>query len=357
MRIVKAWITVMVGTVLFGTLSWSCFIVPECLHCADGSTGGSGAGGGNTGSTDEDCTDGIDNDGNGDVDCADSRCTPDFECFPVPPGAWVEVYAISVMDFSGKLPVCENGQDPAVFFASPADSAECAACSCGPLDVMSAACSPPQISCYVGSTDCSSAASDWTDLLAEGACDKPQNLGGVESLSCKITAISVPLGGDLCAPSGGEIQKNKPWKERVGVCVVPNGGGCDAGQVCAATQRVQDAACVRRDGDFDCPTDEFTVKKLVYEIEEGHRSCGACTCTPKCTGGSYTVHDLDECGDDADPVIIDSDDCKDVSGLLDASTWSMNATLSQIESSCTPGGGAPQVDLSKAGPVTFCCRH
>ncbi len=371
MRIVKAWFLVTGATVLLAGVSSGCFLTPECTGCTDAATGGSGAGGGSAGSTtatipdDEDCTNGADDDGDGDVDCADSDCTPDFGCIPEPPAGWQGLYDISMVDFAADLPACDDGEAPEVFFTEPTGPTTCSTCSCGALEGTDAKCSLPQILCYANSPGCSGDAIDWTALLSDGECHQPQQLGANTPLWCEIAGVSLPGGEAKCMPSGGKLLEDDPWKKQVGVCAVPTGSGCGAEQVCAATQSVANANCLRRDGDVGCPPGPFSLKTLVYRGEGQHRSCNACTCTPNCIGGSYTVHDRNNCnvpgwGDSA-PITVDSDSgCKDVSQLLDSlgstATWSMKANPPLLEGPCTAAGGEPQEDLNLAGPVTFCCR-
>lgn len=371
MRIVKAWFLVTGATVLLASLPSGCFLTPECTGCTDASTGGSGAGGGGAGSTtatisdDENCTNGADDDGDGDVDCADSDCTPDFECIPGLPDGWIGPYEISVVDFKAELPACESGKDPDVFFAE-LEPPTCAPCECEPPQGEGAGdgatCSPPQISCYPGSTNCDGDALDWTPGLVDGQCHQPQSFHKDSPLSCKIVGDPQAPEGVTCTASGGELLESDPWKKRIGACTVPTGDGCDAEQLCAAVSPVGHALCVRREGDTTCPPGPFTAKTLVYSAQTGDPACEVCTCTPTCTGGSYTVHDYNDCPDDDDVKTIDSDTCHDVSALLDGpwwddtATWSIEAILPQLARTCMTGGGTLTGEPTAMGPVTFCCQ-
>lgn len=322
------------------------------------STGGSTM----TGTGVEDCLDGADNDGDGDTDCADSECSPDFECVPPVPAGWQGHFHVSRTDHPTPPPACDGGSNPAVFFAGPAGPAECSACSCGALQ--GATCSAPQLSCWAGSTSCSGSATDWTPALADGQCHKPGNLLGFsQTLSCSITAPSQVIDKGSCAPSGVDFPNKETWQNQVGACDLPEGGGCGGAQACVpkAAGAPAEALCISKAGDVDCPAGPYSQKAVTFTGGTDERSCSACTCgdgDSACNGGSYTVYDPDQCGNNGNenPATISSASCQNVSSLLDFGTWSMKGTLPQPQGACPPDGGSPQGQVQVDGPVTFCCQ-
>src|SRR5262249_19072457 len=99
-----------------------------------------GGGGTSTGQT-EDCPDGVDNDGDGDADCADSDCKPDYQCVPSVPNGWEGYYQVSRTDYPTPPGACDGGAMPQVYFAGPAGPPQCDACTCG--DLQGGSCSAP----------------------------------------------------------------------------------------------------------------------------------------------------------------------------------------------------------------------
>ncbi|MEZ4300654.1 MAG: hypothetical protein R3B70_37300 [Polyangiaceae bacterium] len=343
-----------------------------------GGSGGEGAGTTGTGTTSgttdtgttsgttstpsgvEDCTDGVDNDGDGATDCADSDCNAGFECLPGIPATWDGVYDIVSVGFNDGLPPCDDGSNGEVFYAEPAGPAECTACSCG--DLMGAQCSPPAFSCWPGSTGCGGTEVNLTATMADGQCHKPGNLsqGFTPTLSCKLTEASQPSSPGTCAPSAVDFPNKDTWNKQVESCDLAIGGGCNGTQVCAPKSADGGPRCIRKAGDNACPAGAYSVKTVVYTDADDTRSCTSCTCgagNATCSGESVTVYDSDQCGNQGNenPAVIDSATCDNVSSLLDFGSWSMKATLAQAKGSCPPGGGEPDGAVTPKGTVTYCC--
>lgn len=357
MRVLKDRVVAAGAMLLLGSVSWGC-VVPECTQCSNAAAGADASGGTATFAPDEtDCMDEVDNDFDGDVDCADIDCESGYECALGPPEGWKGPYKVSVVDYFEELPVCDDGAAPDVFFAEPAGPVECASCSCGPLE--GASCEPPPFSCWPGSPTCTGTETDLTSVLADGQCHKPPNLGQVPSTSCRLIGDSSSASG-MCAPFGGTPVKGDPWAKRVGVCQLSAGGGCSEAQTCVTKDAGAGKHCIRAFGDVACPSALSVQKTLVYADGDDTRSCTPCTCdvtSANCSGGSYTVHDTNNCSIGlGDPrLVIDSGSCLDVSMHLDGGSWSMTANLPQPQGACTPGGGQPEGQVTPRGPVTFCC--
>lgn len=90
MRILKAWLLAVGAVTLAGSVSWGCFIVPECTGCSDAPTGGGGAGGtshtttSGTCTTDADCEDADDKNPCTRTVCSNGHCAhePDDSLTP-----------------------------------------------------------------------------------------------------------------------------------------------------------------------------------------------------------------------------------------------------------------------------------
>src|SRR5262249_44260713 len=79
----------------------------------------------------ENCTNGVDDNGNGLVDCADPACQPGYECLPAPAAGWT-VARVDTGASNSAAPPCPTGYgSPSTLgsgFAVP--SPGCTTCSC-----------------------------------------------------------------------------------------------------------------------------------------------------------------------------------------------------------------------------------
>ncbi len=311
----------------------------------------------------ENCLDGVDNDGNGKVDCADPACSADYECVDAAPTNWTGPDLVKTG--ASATPGCPDDFTAEQLSANPADPAACTSCSCG--DAQGVACSSPPISCWSGSNDCSNGIgttnAGWTDALKNGACDKPTNLLGIHNqLSCEVTSASQLTSGGTCKPSAVDFSNKASFKSHLDACrVTAVGGGCGAGKVCVPKVQTggntNESVCVRRDGDQTCPSG-WTTQMKGYTGADDTRACTSCACgapASSCQGGSYTFYDADNCGAGA-TVAVTSNTCTDVSSVLSNGQWSVKETLPVGKGSCQPSGGAPVGSVTPTGPVTYCCK-
>ena len=317
-----------------------------------GGTGGAGAGMPGA----EDCLDGADNDGDGDADCADADCTEGFTCVDAPEGwslAWTTTEATA--------PASCKGPPPEELFTDPAGAAECAACTCGDLE--GAACGSPGLACYAGNGGCFGDADNWTGVFQNGACAKPTNLlDFTNQLSCRLSGAAAVTAPGSCPPSVSDFPNKEPFGGRVLACDAKvSAGGCGAGSACVAKPAAAtESLCLRQKGEQTCP-DGFT-QIVSYTSATDTRACSTCACESEvtCTGGRYVFHDPDMCmppgAGHSQPINVDSNTCRNVSGQLDSGSWSAEAQPAMADGSCTPTGGAPTGELTLEGAITFCCQ-
>jgi hypothetical protein len=328
---------------------------------AGGSSSGGSSSGGSGGGGPEDCLDGVDNDGDGDADCADSECKPDFQCVTAVPSGYKGYFEVNRTDYPTPPGACDGGGMPAVYFSGPAGPPECNACTCG--DVQGATCSAAPLSCWAGSGSCNGTATDWTATLADGQCKKPGNLvGGSFSLSCQVVGDSQITGKGSCEPSKTDFANKNLWQNEVGACGLPAAGkGCGDGQACVPKVQGGDGGklCIQKDGDTLCPAGTFSQKVATFTGGTDNRTCGDCTCgdaSAMCGAGTYTFYDADQCGNMGDNPATIADMCRNVGPLLDFNSWSIRANIPKAQGTCPPGGGEPKGEVQTDGPVTFCCQ-
>lgn len=324
------------------------------------STGSSSSSSGKPGT--EDCTNGVDDDGDGLVDCADPDCTVGYECVDALPGGWEGYYHVTQQPYAaGPPPQCPGGAPADVRYAGPAGPAMCNACSCSA--VQGVQCSAPALTCWAGSNSCFGGGASWTAALQDGACHKPTNLLGFnQALSCQVTGPSVPSGTGSCAPQGGGFPNKAPWStEVVGCSAGMAGGGCGTGKACIAKHDPGESTCIRKNGNASCPAGWTAVALQTYASGTDTRACTACTCgTPAklCSGAAYTIYDLDQCatmGQSDPPAVISATACTDASVLLDQGSWSAQLTLPQT-GACPPDGGKATGSVQPSGDAMYCCR-
>ncbi|MDI1449222.1 hypothetical protein [Polyangium sp. 6x1] len=313
-------------------------------------------------SGDEVCGDGVDDDGDGLVDCADPDCGADL-CVPNAPPGWEGPFWVRRSPWDGMSgPSCPAGFTGSAHYMSPVPAA-CTPCTCG--DVEGAACSPPKFRCWA-SKNCSGDAVN-TTIATVGGCEKPfifqLNPGAA---SCRIINPGDLLSNGTCPASGGELTDPGLFQQIVSACELAAGAGCAEGSSCAPPLDDGARICVRSSGGGVCPSGWDGETITAYTSGQDARNCGACTCKQDvgvCEGGTYRIFDADGCqeagsGADADPPIdVTGSACANVSALADSGTFSIQALeASVLPVTCTAEGGAPSGAVLMEGAVKYCCR-
>jgi len=329
-----------------------------------GGTAGSASGGGSTGASggnaggggEVDCLDGLDNDSDGEVDCADDDCKPDYECIAAPPAEWSGYYRVRRLPWSDPEPAqepCPNGSPAQRFYENASGDITCA-CSCGPLS--GASCTPARIGCATND-DCSNP-SDWTAELSDGGCHKP-DIGSSDRLSCLLLDGGSVASMGSCTP-GVTKSSVAPFQSILDVCGPDVGThGCFPGYAC--THRGGGAyagpPCIQKADNAVCPLG-WGARYFGFECYTDTRDCTPCTCTPNttCSPTEYTIYDRNGC--DSPKNTVSSSSCVDGSEALDFGTWSIRRTgTPQASGQCVGGGGESTGSLTTSGPTTFCCQQ
>jgi hypothetical protein len=300
----------------------------------------------------EDCMNGIDDDGNGLVDCADPACNAGYMCVPTPPSGFTglgEVY-----DGTGPSPPCDSlyTKDYFTGYATPQCPATCSPCTCGAPDGVT--CGDPKISS--GTATCPKP----IDSVTPGVC----------------TTVSLPSGdvfatsagqasGGSCALTGGTVP---PIAWNTGHLCGANatgGKGCANG-VCwpKPNSPFLPQACVFASGDLSCPATGYAVKRTYYDSEKvsDTRACSGCTCgSPSggaCTAtlGMWTKPLLGtaSCADRTASVYAVPSSCQTVPDTIGAIMFKSNGYAG---GSCAPAGPATPTGTCAplGGPTTACC--
>lgn len=283
----------------------------------------------------EDCLNGMDDDCNGDVDCADSACDGPVECVPDVRGA----------DLGTLLPmgsVCPTGYSPVTLHRGLNDPFTCEGCSCRPTEWR----------CQSG-------------VYGHGAYACPSFqfatvLYNLYSDQCNLMPPDPSLhfypvsGFAVCEPEGVGTPSPASWTETRTFCKADRvGGGCPSGQRCVQAASAPD--CVMSAGATSCgasyPDDTGGV---LYTNFTDERTC-TCSCafgTADCTGGYIEVYPNGACT--GAPVQMGSGAEGDACPLpIVPQTARIVATPTspRCESNTFPFG-----EVTPSDPRTVCCR-
>jgi hypothetical protein len=191
------------------------------LGCGNAAAPGADAGG----VVAEICTDGVDNDGNGLVDCEDPACQAGYTCVAAPAG-W-SFGAFASIAPGGQARPCPPGYATSpTFVQEPASSVTCTCTcpsTCGEVFCGGSPNAPPGPVVVSGAS-------------ADGGCAAPVG-GVVPSSGCSALQLSKGQAIGFAAPpfeSSGTLSEGLATvghPEDV-LCFAPTGGGCGAGQAC-----------------------------------------------------------------------------------------------------------------------------
>lgn len=360
-----------------------------------GTGGNGGQGGGNTsgggmattttGGPTEDCTNGVDDNGDNMVDCEDPQCT-DYVCAPEVPAGWTGYVALSDGP-SGTDPGCPSAYPTTLSTGNNGLNAPPAACTCScsapqwggcaALDTMvittgDAACGQ--------ATFCSGAMSvpaGWN-----GSCHNPSYFpGGLltcgpnANMTCdantgqpcnvSVTASAIAAVNGSCTPSG--VTTDKPdveWASFGRACtgVATTGKGCNVGQTCLPRLEPPfvSGVCIAMDGDNACPPGAFTQKHVFYGGVMDDRACtDDCTCgTP--SGGTcpsnVTIYSSSAQGTCQSALgTFAAGTCMNVAGNPNLAGRTATAPGAPSGGMCLGSGGTPTGTATTTNPTTFCC--
>lgn len=335
--------------------------------------------------TGEDCLNGVDDDGDTDVDCADTECQPGFACVDDIPTGWgVYGYVALAQALPGQEPACpaDYPDEAYVGGATPLDApAVCAACVCGAptggtcllpdMDPVGAGVDAVQVSnkacgqqpVFVGYLK--------VPMNWDGNCYGTQGyLGGQTSCGgpCNVSVSTAApvVSGNSCAASGGAATVD-PFKFAVSAkaCGGPvTGGGCGATQACLPkpTGSFEPGVCIAKLGDDDCPAPfdlKFSFSDPADAVDD--RDCSACTCdaptgsTCAASVGIYSDNTTHTCNTLLTTVTAGS--CVNIAGNPAVYSKKLTVTQPPTGGSCAPtaGGGQPIGSVTLGQPTTVCC--
>lgn len=292
----------------------------------------------------ERCGNGIDDDGDGRVDCDDSDCS-NMRCNPSAPSGWEG--PVSLDDGNA---ACAGSYDQLAFTAGTEPSA--AAASCTPCSCSGDSCSEfvdfvTSDAAQCGGTSCTTSFN--------------QNCAEI-SPACLQNLSSAYLKTQLPANSGCKPSEQKPqlehaaWKTEVRACrpAVVYGGGCPTNQVCMPSASSDDAGlCIWREGEASCPEGRYSERHMYYREIKDTRACSECSCKSPGCDYHWRVYNSDDqsC---TTPVLDLKNEGQCVQVNPSGGKLRVAAAISG-GGSCEPAGGQPSGEVSADKPVTVCC--
>ena len=241
-----------------------------------GGLAGNGGGGGMPGV--ENCVNGIDDDADGKIDCADSDCVAGFTCAPSPPAGWKGPIALYQGDGAIEPPTCATSGGYVTLVSDAFDGlsaapATCPGCSCSDPKGVSCAVASAQ---FFGNSQC--AGQGGTLTVAAGACVAFLRLSDPQS----VKWASATASGGVCLVKTMGAPQIPPvnWAARARSCGgEPEGGGC-AMDLCVPRPQGKfgKALCVVHDGDVACPAGPYAKRFLYYQGVADTRGCSDCGC-------------------------------------------------------------------------------
>jgi hypothetical protein len=294
----------------------------------------------------EDCTNGADDDGDGQRDCADPDCgAADYACVAGPPKDWSGPVALYEGAHDHAVPACPDlypDLDYQGDTGPEAKPAVCSECVCGAADA----------TCSVGLELFGNATCKGSGMvsspLAPGTCVE---LDGSAS-SLELTAPVVTA--KACTPSGGIADvPAAPRLTRGVACGAPRrSGGCTAQEICVPRPRApfQETRCIWREGDQSCPASYPKQHRLETVMDD--RGCSPCACgapaLPSCTATTTLFSDI-ACGVQVAKLPNDN------ACVVSMPAAAMVALTESGSAKCLPEGGAPTGAVAPISQATICC--
>jgi hypothetical protein len=307
----------------------------------------------------ENCIDGLDNDCNGKIDCADQPACSAYGCAPPPPSSWLGPALLWTGAGTATRPACAAGYPTAVDgFSGLTFANDTCSCQC---NATGQTCSATAL--IYATMDCGGACA--TVALASGVCSTFSCAGeqGAWQVSAPVTATG------QCTPAKTTVSGGPPtWQTSVRLCTsagtTNRAGGCStATDECLPVPTSPFAAlCVYQTGtQTTCPAPyNHNAKPFVYSTGSTNdgRGCGTCTCggTPTagtCSGGVH-LYGTTNCSGTA---VASGSGCQQFNDPFGGSAQAVEASYSSTPGTCPAPSVMPQPTgaVTATGAFSVCC--
>ncbi len=327
-------------------VAYDSFIVPDG-NVPDGDCNG-GA---------EDCSNGIDDNCDGKIDCDDPVCQgAGYACAAAVPAGWTGPVALADVT-SGSAPAC----------ASPyaKDSVD----GNGALDAPPSTCG-----CTCGGSQNETCATTTTTLYSDActtACETVHFAAGqCIDFSCSAEGAATPTfptTGGTCQVNPTKTVPPATWGHTYRACdytAPADTGGCTNGGACVAASTTGfSKSCIYQTGNVACPGAPYTVQTVVYGSMTDNRDCSQCVCAGPTGGACGALIDFyygPGCTEIQTGLLGNPSLCLDceaegypvASGMAEPTFSKSNGTCASTPTTNSTATGS----ASGASPVTVCCQ-
>ena len=296
----------------------------------------------------EDCGNAADDDGDGQLDCADADCAG-YRCVQPAPAGWMGPFALYDGD-PATAPACAPPYSVLVLNAHAdlqRESAICSTCSCSPPP--DAACVPGSLTLY-SAANCSGSSSTYAPTGDGSVCQS----GGVASVG-SIRASGVNVTG-TCTPVAPQTPTIAPptWGRAAVGCAAPPSpeSGCGAEEVCMPPQSSPfSEMCIAHPGVVECTGSSYRSRRVYHAGVEDSRWCTPCGCSisGSCSGTLQGFADS-ACTNGA---LAGSFETSCINGPATHFVWSVEPVQ---DAECTVSGGVALGCIRPTDPITVCCE-
>jgi hypothetical protein len=273
----------------------------------------------------ESCFNGIDDDCDGLVDCADDDCAPSATCVPAAAG------------FAPGFVIPMAQQCPAGFtaVATPLLRGPTGGCT------NTCACGACRATLSAGNVSCGSTNGAYGQLDSSSGCHlispiftNPENID--------VSAATT------CASSGTSTPAALGWTEQSKFCAANAvGGGCPSGLVCAPL--APGATCVYQTGDVVCPAVYSNATTYYTDVTDDRRCACGCTPSGSCNNASVEFFSDGACGTMLYTLLFGANSC----GVSTTTPGSAKVIGTPATCAVTTMSGT---GLAGKNPETVCCR-
>jgi hypothetical protein len=303
------------------------------------------------------CDDGVDDNCNGLVDCADPSCASQgFACAPAAPAGWKLVaYAAA-----GRPPCPSGWGSTAPLVEGPDGGGGSCPCTCG--SAAANPCTQGQLTLSMGGDlGCNCGNVQNMTMQSDGGCDP---IGRTIGAPCALStwskgSVSTPPPAQVeCAQSAVLPALTYAAQGETCVPLGAAGAGCASGGACLPSTGAT-PSCVEHDGIVtSCPAG-FATLHVAYAPSDVHdeRACASCACkttTTSCSKGTLTLYDDSACAKPAVTIAADGN-CNGYSG--DPSSAAYFVYSAAPDTTACAGTATTTVDggVVAKNPLTICC--
>jgi hypothetical protein len=306
----------------------------------------------------EDCANGMDDNCNMLVDCADPVCQgAGYSCTDAPPAGWAG--PLAYWDAVAMTrPSCAGNYTGAATDLMSGISAPPATCGCSCSGSGPEVCGNAPGGLWDGNGSCNVACPGAVSVQNGGAC-LPTGCNPATT----IVSASFPKLAATGLTCNGNLAKMVPavsWSTLARTCAfsLPSQeGGCGASKLCVtAPTSPFGGPCITQSGDLTCPNG-YPTKHLQYAGANDTRGCTACTCntTPgTCTGG-ITFYATNNCQMFVGQISLGTN-CSAVSSQPVGSMAANGNFFLFPGGSCAANAVSPNGTATEAMPTTICCK-